>query len=411
MMTLREFIENEPMFDTHDHQAGFNQNWADKTYEEFIENEYTIADMNTAGADYKQGNGSHNLSIWKFARTTGYGQAANLATKSLLKNSFSEENAEKITEAIRDFVKDKTGAEIYEELYKIAKVKWVINDSVGGNITDLEFFSQKNCPNFFRSALRYGRDQALTITSKEQIQNLEKRFSFSLMSLSDLDELFDQHTQKAYETGNLAAVKISVAYVRKLDFEEVTFHEADRIFSAIRRGREINAKPLHDYLIHKIIQRAECINIPIQIHTGHQAGNWQDVRFTDPAHLVPIFQKYRNAKFDIFHAGWPFSEILGSIGKEFPNVWLDMCWAWALNPVQMERILDEWLATVPCNKIFAFGADAFSPFMMLGYAIQARNGIANVMEKKVQRKEFDAKTAEFVARRIMHQNAVEFFSW
>jgi hypothetical protein len=39
----------------------------------------------------------------------------------------------------------------------------------------------------------------------------------------------------------------------------------------------------------------------------------------------------------------------------------------------MERILDEWLATVPCNKIFAFGADTGSAFMMLGYATQARN--------------------------------------
>ena len=109
------------------------------------------------------------------------------------------------------------------------------------------------------------------------------------------------------------------------------------------------------------------------------------------------------------HAGWPYSEVLGSIGKQFPNVWLDMCWAWAMNPVQMERILDEWLAAVPCNKIFAFGADTRFPFMMVGYATQARMGISNVLERKVQRKEFDTRTAEFVARRIMSENALEFF--
>ena len=48
--------------------------------------------------------------------------------------------------------------------------------------------------------------------------------------------------------------------------------------------------------------------------------------------------------------------------------------------------------------------------MMLGYAIQARNGIANVLERKVRRKEFDTKTAEFVAKRIISQNALEFFN-
>ena len=287
----------------------------------------------------------------------------------------------------------------------------MINDVVGPKITDIEFISQKNYPDFFRSALRFGREKVLTITSQEQIQDLEIEFNSSLESLSDLDKLFDQHTQKAYETGKLAAVKIAVAYSRKLDFEDVSFSEADKIFTAIRQGGYTNPKPLHDYLIHKIIQRAESINIPVQIHTGHQAGNWQDVRFADPEHLIPVFQKYRTVKFDIFHAGWPFSEILGSIGKEFPNVWLDMCWAWAMNPVQMERILDEWLATVPCNKIFAFGADTGSPFMMLGYATQARHGIANVMDRKVRRQEFDTKTAEFVARRIMNQNALEFFSF
>ena len=409
MSTLREFIEIEPLFDTHEHQAGFSQNWSEKTYEEFIDNEYATADMSTAGGDFKPGDSAHNFSIWKFVRTTGYGQAANLATEKLLKIPFREENAGKITEAIQNFVREKTGAEIYQELYRLANVKWVINDVEGPNITDLEFISQKHYPDFFRSALRYGREKTLTITSEEQIQDLEKEFDTSISSVSVLDEFFDDHTQKAYETGNLAAVKIAVAYARKLDFEDAAFSEADKIFSAIRRGRKINPKPLHDYLIHKIIQRAGSINIPVQIHTGHQAGNWQDVRFADPAHLIPVFQKYRSVNFDIFHAGWPFSEILGSIGKEFPNVWLDMCWAWAMNPVQMERILDEWLATVPCNKIFAFGADTGSPFMMLGYATQARQGIANVMERKVRRKEFDTQTAQFVARRIMNQNALEFF--
>jgi hypothetical protein len=409
MSTLREFIENEPLFDTHEHQAGFSQNWSEKTYEEFIDNEYATADMSTAGGDFKPGDSVHNFSVWKFVRTTGYGQAANLATEKLLKIPFREENVGKITGAIQNFVREKTGAEIYQQLYHLANVKWVINDVEGPNITDLEFISQKDYPDFFRPALRYGREKTLTITSEDQIQDLEKEFDTSISSVSVLDEFFDDHTQKAYETGNLAAVKIAVAYARKLDFEDAAFSEADKIFSAIRRGRKINPKPLHDYLIHKIIQRAGSINIPVQIHTGHQAGNWQDVRFADPAHLIPVFQKYRSVNFDIFHAGWPFSEILGSIGKEFPNVWLDMCWAWAMNPVQMERILDEWLATVPCNKIFAFGADTGSPFMMLGYATQARQGIANVMERKVRRKEFDTQTAEFVARRIMNQNALEFF--
>ena len=125
---------------------------------------------------------------------------------------------------------------------------------------------------------------------------------------------------------------------------------------------------------------------------------------------MPVFQRYRKVRFDVFHAAWPYSELLGTIGKSFPNVWVDMCWAWAMNPAQMERVLEEWLAAVPHNKIFAFGADTGTPFCTLGYAIQARAGIANVLERKVQTGEYDLKTARQVARRIMHGNAREFYS-
>ncbi len=75
----------------------------------------------------------------------------------------------------------------------------------------------------------------------------------------------------------------------------------------------------------------------------------------------------------------------------------------------MERTLNEWLTCVPCNKIFAFGADVWSPFPMIGYAIQTRNGIANVLEKKINSGEYDLNTAKFVAERIMHKNAEEFY--
>ncbi len=81
-----------------------------------------------------------------------------------------------------------------------------------------------------------------------------------------------------------------------------------------------------------------------------------------------------------------------------------------MNPVQMERTLDEWLSSVPSNKIFGFGGDTWSPFSMIGYAEQARKGIANVMNKKVLSGEYDLDTAKFVAERIMYKNAQEFFA-
>ena len=207
----------------------------------------------------------------------------------------------------------------------------------------------------------------------------------------------------------MAAIKIGQAYGRDLCFAEVEHAHAAALFDAAMRGDTTVVRPLGDYLFHRLLERARMFNLPVQIHTGYLAGTGQDIRQGDPRPLVPVFQTYRDIRFDIFHAGWPWTSFLGAVGKEFPNVWLDLCWMWAMNPIQAERTLDEWLSAVPSNKLFAFGADIQSPFAEMGYALQARQGIAHVLERKRSRGEYDVPTAQFVARRIMHANATHFF--
>jgi len=407
MNEIEDFISNEPLFCTHDHQAGFSQDWDDKCFDDFLA--YATADLATAGVPFDGEDRQKIFEVWPFVRTTGYGQAVELAVKSLFDLEYTAADADAITQSMHAMMRGRSPETIYTELYGRAHIKWVITDFGGDTITPLDVFSGENYPPFFKYALRYGRGQILTVTGKSQIRELEKAMNWSVQSLADLDRLMDEHTERAQAGENMAALKIALAYARPLDFADVTFLEADRVLSALLRGQEVEAKPLHDYLAHRIIKRAEDFDVPVQIHTGYLEGNWCDFRRGDPAPLVPLFQKYRKVTFDLFHAGWPYSEFIGAVAKEFPNVWIDLCWAWAINPVQMERILDEWLSCVPSNKIFGFGADTDSPFPVVGYALQARQGIAHVMERKIASGEYDIDTAKFVARRIMHENACEVF--
>ena len=219
----------------------------------------------------------------------------------------------------------------------------------------------------------------------------------------------DDYAEKARQAGKLGGMKSALPYSRRVDFEHSSFADAERAFEAMMQGRQVELRPLHDYLFHRFVQRAREFNLPIQLHTGYLAGNWGSPGNGNPELLVPIFRRYRGVRFDMFHAGWPYSEVAGAIGKAFPNVYLDMCWAWTMNPVQMERILSEWLSAVPHNKIFGFGGDTGSPFPMVGYALQARRGIANVLDRKAASSEYDLATAKRVARRIMHENAQEVY--
>ena len=199
---IRSFVLNEPLFDSHDHQGGYDQEWDQKSYEEFIG--YARADMTTAIGGFKKGDVDHNFEVWQYVRTTGYGQAANFATNKLFDLDYSKEHAEEITAAVQNFVRDKTPEEIYRELYKIANVSGVINDVGGGNMPDPDYFTQDLHPEFFKKVLRYGRFETLTISESSQIKHLEERFNKSFQRLSDLDSFLDDYTRKAYDTGNLA---------------------------------------------------------------------------------------------------------------------------------------------------------------------------------------------------------------
>jgi len=414
MSAIREFVMQEPLFDAHEHQHGFTaleKRRDEMDYREFCG--YVGADMETArgvgpeaeAIDLATVDGFFH--VWRFVRTTGYGQATEMACSQLTGLEFTRENAEAITEAVRGAVRGKTGAEVYADILGAARVRWAVSDECWDSPTKLHYFEGGEHPEFFRHALRC--DDILVMTAPEDVATFEKASGRTIHTLRQLDDAMDDYAERARKAGKMAAFKAGMPYRRRLDFDNSSFSDAERAFQAIMQGTSTDPKPLHDYLFHRLMIRAADMGLPVQLHTGYLAGCWRDPSFGDPTPLIPVLQRYKTVRFDLFHACWPYSEVATAIGKTLPNVYLDLCWAWAMNPAQMERVLDEWLAAVPHNKIFAFGADTGTPFATLGYAVQARQGIANVLERKVQRGEYDAATAEDVARRIMHANAQQVY--
>jgi hypothetical protein len=80
-----------------------------------------------------------------------------------------------------------------------------------------------------------------------------------------------------------------------------------------------------------------------------------------------------------------------------------------MNPAASERVLSEWIDGTPFNKIFGYGADTGYPWCDVGYAMQARLGIARVLEQKIDANYLSPATAEEVAAAIMLGNGEEFF--
>jgi len=102
MSEIKDFVFNEPLFETHTHQNVFKaHNWKEKNYEEFIQ--YGTADIATAtGKSFEEIVKEGRLfDIWNFIRTTGYGQATEYAVKVLLGLDYTKENASLITKKFK----------------------------------------------------------------------------------------------------------------------------------------------------------------------------------------------------------------------------------------------------------------------------------------------------------------------
>lgn len=163
----------------------------------------------------------------------------------------------------------------------------------------------------------------------------------TINALEDYLEFCDHLFQKNLDH-KAVCVKNSLAYSRSLDFEDVPYEVARDLFdkpSANLTGEE--AKKIQDFMFHWIIQKSIEYDLPIQIHTGYLAGNGNVLDNGKPVKLNNLFLKYRNAKFVLFHGGYPWTSEYAAFGKMFPNVYLDIVWLPQISREEAVHALDE----------------------------------------------------------------------
>jgi len=245
------------------------------------------------------------------------------------------------------------------------------------------------------------------------VQRLEYDTNTPIRSVDDLVRALQSDMASKVEEG-MVAVKSGLAYQRIIHYGEATHHEAEQVFNRLFRHPQERlsweeARPLQDYMMHQVIRQAIEHRRPIQIHTGLQEGNANVITNSHPAHLVNLFLQYPQARFDIFHASYPYHSELAALAKNFANVYADMCWMYIISPWMAGNILHEWLETIPANKILGFGGDYIIPEGSYGHARLARQVIVQVLAQKVKSGYFNEREAVTFGRMIMRDNARELF--
>jgi predicted TIM-barrel fold metal-dependent hydrolase len=350
---------------------------------------------------------------WEKMKNTTYARVLEIAARDLYGVDGITKNTYKI---LSKRIKEKNREGLY---------KWVLKEMsrIDISILDMGIYDVDN--NLFAPVLQF--NDILRASDRSAIEDIGRSINNKIHTMNDICNVV--LTRYDQLQNNVVAVKLPTAYERPLFFEKTAFSEAEDAFNKIFKMKlfkrqEIPPKgdkrvpanvgaeellPFQDYLVHLIVKEAERRNLPIQIHTGLQEGNENIITHSKPTHLINLFMEYRDAKFDIFHGGWPYSSELGALAKNFPNVYIDMCWMHIISNTRAQSALSEWLDEVPANKIMGFGGDYAFVEGVYGHIVIAKENISKVLASKVDNGAYSLDEAKKYARWLLRDNPIRLF--
>ncbi len=246
------------------------------------------------------------------------------------------------------------------------------------------------------------------LIAKHDIERLCRYTDTDIHSLSRYITVFGEYLQQAVDFG-VCTVKDQCAYYRSLDFPKVSHSEAEVLFDRILSNplallNETEQLVLENYLFHSQLQIIDSLKLPVQLHTGHMAGIRNDVRKANAIGLVSLLEEYRTIHFDLFHGNWPYMGEYLFVGKNYPNVSLNLCWAHAIDPEYTRELIRRAVKTVPYHKLIGFGGDTFHPAFTVVYERQAKQVIASTLDELVAEGWLGRSDSREIAHAMLYDN-------
>jgi hypothetical protein len=247
-------------------------------------------------------------------------------------------------------------------------------------------------------------------------QGWQEGWGREILRLEDYLEAIEERFRTC--AAGAAALKVGIAYTRPLHFPDRSRGEIEPLFNQLlNAGWERNVslpsleqmRAIQDYLVHFSIQQCAKHDLTVKFHTGLQEGNANTIRNSRAALLSNLFFKYPKVRFDIYHISYPYHEELLTLVKNFPNVAVDFCWMWIINPAAGRRALSDFLDAVPANKIHGFGGDFIFIEGSYGHAQMAKENIAGVLAAKVEEGVMSVQRALQVAGWLLRDNPISWF--
>lgn len=411
---LTQYIQSTPLLDTHEHLRKEDEyvNDGPDVLCDLFEN-YVAADLVVAGAgqdavarltDKSDPDLTARFlgiqSAWEKCRLTGYGEAVQLIARHAY--GMEEITAEAVVAA----------QERNRELRQPGQRLRLLRDVGNLDHVQIDDFCWKCAPDvsgpeFFL----YDLNWCTFCNGQVDPAELQREVGVAVHDVETLREamrvIFARYAACAI------AVKSQHAYQRTLLWQERGDAEAGRVLQKILENQELSEPErlcLGDWCWARGVELATEYNLPFKIHTGYYAGHSKmPVDRIRSGHLCDLLTRYPVTRFVLMHIAYPYNDELVAIAKHYPNVYVDLCWAWSINPYAASDFVRRFLHAVPASKLFAFGGDTSWPNASVAYAMQARQWLTRALQAEVDEGLLDERRAIGVATRLMRTNQEECF--
>lgn len=419
-MTLQDQIEATPFIDTHEHlveesvrlrgEPGSRlfpcDDWA-LLFSHYLDSDLVSAGMPEADrarflAPEVSSDEKYRLvaPYWERTRHTGYAQAVRLTLRGLYgEDDLTADSYPRL-------------AEKYREGIRPGFYRYILQEKAGieyCQVNSLQrIFMETEQPDLLRQDL-----SIVALASGLDREEVEAQSGRTADTLEGWLEVIDWHFH-AYGP-RAVAVKSQSAYQRRLDYTAVETSAAASLFARHARRESLSPqemKLLQDYLMRYCLRKATEYGLPVKLHTGYYAGHrrmpLERVRL-NAADLCPLLTDFPETRFILMHVGYPYQDEFIALAKHYPNVTIDLCWAWIINPAASVRFVREFLLAAPANKLLTFGGDYIPVEPVYGHARIARLGLARALTSLVEDGWLRAEEAPPLIQRLMHGNARELF--
>ncbi len=426
--TILDQVNRTPFVDTHEHLFEETKRLAalDPGYTDelppgapdfgMLFRNYANADLESAGMESKSIDRLFDYDLsptdkWKLlepwyekTRHTGYMQAIRETIRTLYhEEDLRADTVDTISRRIRDGIRPGYFRKILQE---DSLVEYTQVHSLDATLFMETQYPDLLCQDIVFKNLSSDLDLDLVLDpEKDEVRSLE-----------DFHGVIDQHF--ANYGPRAIAVKNPSAYRRRLDYEMVYSGDAAPLFTRYLKNKEgispAEQKALCDHLFHYCIGKATEYNLPVKLHTGYMAHtghmplHWVRKNASD---LCDLLQAHPGTKFVIMHITYPYQDEAIVLAKHYPNAYIDLCWAWIINPVASVRFVKEFLKAAPANKLFTFGGDYTLVEMVPGHARLARQGLAQAVSELVDEGWVESRDVHDLVERLMRGNAHEVFNY